>query len=55
MDWIYIACGLMKNTLKNNHSSKGNQWLHPDIVAMQAMNKEWTEDISQCVKLGSGQ
>lgn len=40
---------------KNNRGSKGNQWLHPDIVAMQALDKQWTDDIRQCVKLGSGQ
>lgn len=40
---------------KNNRGAKGNQWLHPDIVAMQAMDKKWSNDIRQCVKLGSGQ
>lgn len=40
---------------KNNRGNKGNQWLHPDIVAMQALDKQWTDDIRQCVKLGSGQ
>lgn len=40
---------------KNNRGSKGNHWLHPDIVAMQALDKQWTDDIRQCVKLGSGQ
>lgn len=40
---------------KNNRGLKGNQWLHPDVVAMQALDKHWSEDIRQCVKLGSGQ
>lgn len=40
---------------KNNRGSKGNHWLHPDIVAMQALDKQWHHDIRQCVKLGSGQ
>lgn len=40
---------------KNNRGAKGNQWLHPDIVAMQAMDRQWNEDVRQCVKLGSGQ
>lgn len=40
---------------KNNRGTKGNQWLHPDIVGMQAMDQKWTDDVRQCVKLGSGQ
>lgn len=40
---------------KNTRGSKGNQWLHPDIVAMQVMDQDWAEDVRQCVKLGSGQ
>ncbi|QQF86422.1 HrgA protein [Histophilus somni] len=39
---------------KNNRGHKGNQWLHPDIVAMQALDKQWTQDIQDCAKLGSG-
>lgn len=40
---------------KNNRGIKGNQWLHPDIVAMQARDRQWSDDVRQCVKLGSGQ
>ncbi len=40
---------------KNNRGTKGNQWLHPDIVAMQTLDKDWRDDIRQCVKLGNGQ
>lgn len=40
---------------KNNRGQKGNQWLHPDVVAMQAVDQNWSDDIRQCVKLGSGQ
>ena len=40
---------------KNSYGSGGNQWLHPDIVAMQALDKEWNELIRTCVKHGSGQ
>jgi len=28
---------------KNSRGSGGNQWLHPDIVAMQPVDKEWNE------------
>ena len=40
---------------KNSRGSGGNQWLHPDIVAMQPVDKEWNELVRNCVKLGSGQ
>lgn len=41
--------------LKNSRGSGGNQWLHPDIVAMQPVDKEWNELIRSCVKQGAGQ
>lgn len=28
---------------RNSRGSGGNQWLHPDIVAMQPIDKEWNE------------
>lgn len=40
---------------KNSRGSGGNQWLHPDIVAMQPVDKEWNELIRNCVKQGAGQ
>ena len=40
---------------KNSRGSGGNQWLHPDIVAMQPIDKEWDELIRTCVKQGAGQ
>lgn len=40
---------------KNSRGSGGNQWLHPDIVAMQPMDKEWNELVRSCVKQGAGQ
>lgn len=40
---------------KNNRGSRGNHWLHPDIVAMQALDKTWQDDVRQCAKLGAGQ
>jgi len=40
---------------KNSKGSGGNQWLHPDIVAMQPLDKEWNELIRNCVKQGAGQ
>jgi hypothetical protein len=40
---------------KNSRGSGGNQWLHPDIVAMQPVDKEWDDLIRSCVKQGAGQ
>jgi uncharacterized protein len=40
---------------KNSRGSAGNQWLHPDVVAMQPVDKEWNELIRSCVKQGAGQ
>ncbi|MEB3190351.1 MAG: hypothetical protein VKL42_08420 [Snowella sp.] len=39
---------------KNQRGSGGNQWLHPDIVAMQAIDKEWHELVKTCVQAGEG-
>ena len=40
---------------RNNRGEKGNHWLHPDIVAMQAIDQEWDELVRSCVKDGAGQ
>lgn len=39
----------------NTRGFNGNQWLHPDIVAMQPLDKGWHEFIKTCVKHSSGQ
>lgn len=40
---------------RNSRGNGGNQWLHPDIVAMQPVDKGWDELIRNCVKQGAGQ
>lgn len=40
---------------KNQRGAGGNQWLHPDIVAMQPIDKEWHELVRTCVQKGRGQ
>ena len=40
---------------KNSRGMRGNQWLHPDIVAMQPIDKEWHELVRSCVQQSSGQ
>jgi len=38
---------------KNNRGINGNMWLHPDIVGIQPLNRNWNQLIKDCVK-GSG-
>ncbi len=40
---------------KNQRGMGGNTWLHPDVVAMQAVDKEWNELVRTCVQNGDGQ
>jgi hypothetical protein len=40
---------------RNQRGKGGNSWLHPDIVAMQAVDKEWDELVRSCVKYSNGQ
>lgn len=40
---------------RNSRGSGGNQWLHPDIVAMEPIDKEWDDLVRSCVKQGAGQ
>ncbi|QLB13279.1 hypothetical protein EV697_1029 [Bisgaardia hudsonensis] len=39
-----------EKTSKNSHGSGGNHWLHPDVVALEALDKEWQEEVSDCVR-----
>ncbi len=38
---------------KNNRGTNGNMWLHPDIVGVEILDKNWDSLIKGCVK-GSG-
>lgn len=40
---------------KNKRGPRGNHWLHPDVVAMQALDKEWDDLVRECVQNGEGQ
>lgn len=40
---------------KNSRGQNGNQWLHPDIVAIQPIDKKWHDLVKTCVKHGSAQ
>jgi hypothetical protein len=39
----------------NNLGSGGNQWLHPDIVAMEPVAQKWHQHVKTCVLQGGGQ
>ncbi len=39
----------------NMRGQNGNQWLHPDIVSMQALDQNWDRLVQTCVKQSSGQ
>lgn len=40
---------------KNNRGNGGNKWLHPDIVAMEPLDKGWHELIRSSIQHGAGQ
>ncbi|WP_432786222.1 hypothetical protein AAEX37_00334 [Oligella sp. MSHR50489EDL] len=43
-----------EKTSKNSHGSRGNHWLHPDIVALEPMDGHWDEVVKECVRHGGG-
>lgn len=38
---------------KNGHGNGGNHWLHPDIVALEPLDKSWDPVIKTCVRHGN--
>jgi hypothetical protein len=40
---------------KNSYGAGGNSWLHPDIVAMEVLDREWHELVRACVKNSNSQ
>ncbi len=45
----------MKRGHPNSYGVGGNSWLHPDIVAMEVLDREWNELVRACVKNSSHQ
>jgi len=37
-----------ENRSSNRHGSRGNQWLHPDIVGMEAPSVRWEREVRDC-------
>jgi len=53
---LSLYCRRIDDRTSSNSKGKGvNHWLHPDIVAMQPVDKEWHDLVKGCVKEGSGQ
>ncbi len=60
IDYLKTELGLLclridEKRSRNTRGKGGNQWLHPDIVAMQPVDKEWDHLIRHCVKHNAGQ
>lgn len=34
----------------NNHGSNGNKWLHPDLVGLENLSDDWSDEVKGCVK-----
>ncbi len=35
---------------KNKRGPKGNEWLYPDLVALEDLASEWTSEVTECAK-----
>jgi uncharacterized protein len=35
---------------KNNRGPKGNEWLYPDLVALEDLASEWSDKVTECAK-----
>ena len=42
-----------EKTSKNSHGNGGNHWLHPDIVALEPLDKYWDPVVKDCVRYGN--
>lgn len=36
---------------RNTRGAGGNQWLHPDVVAMEPVDRKWSKHIRHCAKI----
>ncbi len=39
-----------ENRSSNKRGPNGNRWLHPDVVGMEDLGKEWSREVQDCVK-----
>lgn len=42
-----------EKTSRNSRGSGGNHWLHPDIVALEALDQDWSPVVKDCVRYGN--
>ncbi|MCX2782828.1 hypothetical protein OQJ46_07490 [Microbulbifer thermotolerans] len=42
-----------EKTSKNSHGNGGNRWLHPDVVALEPLDKHWDTVVKECVRHGN--
>jgi hypothetical protein len=57
-EYLLNECGIYSKRIdeqksKNNRGPNGNMWLHPDIVGVELLDKNWNPLIKGCVQ-GSG-
>lgn len=43
---------IREGTSKNSMGCGGNMWLHPDIVAMEPLDKGWNKEVRECLREG---
>jgi hypothetical protein len=58
--YLHIERGLFPKRIdekrsSNRHGPRGNQWLFPDLVALENLGAEWDKEIRACVKEAGSQ
>ncbi len=59
MEYLHSEHGLFclridEKRSRNQRGKGGNTWLHPDVVALEALDRSWNELVRTCVKSGNG-
>lgn len=55
IDYLHQEMGLYcmridERKSRNSQGPRGNHWLHPDILALQALDENWSESVRSCVQ-----
>lgn len=58
MQYLHEDMGLFckridEKTSRNSLGAGGNHWLHPDIVALEALDRYWCDEVKTCVRSGN--
>ena len=43
------SCRIDEKKSSNKAGNGGNEWLHPDLVGMEDLSRDWTRDLKDCV------